>query len=299
MKMCKSLFVAMAVAVAAWAQDEMGPVESPAVEMPMMSAPQNPNPALAAEPVAPAKKTRVKKVRPPHEHRGFFFSMGMGVSYVTTSVDESNVSYSTGSGYLDTDGNFIPQSKYERERILHEEFSGWATPIIEFRFGKSIGNLVALYSIFSTGIYQGEGSHKKMNRELSYRYDRSGTLASIDTIPNGTKKKKDGALAFFESFGLGLSVYPFRNPESILNGLYIGASGGFEGFDSHLDDSFSLISNGGVYMRFELGKDWWVSDTWSLGVGIAYVNVTVFEDGNDKEEHERNSISFFIRLTHG
>ncbi len=102
MKMCKSLFVAMAVAVAAWAQDEMGPVESPAVEMPMMSAPQNPNPALAAEPVAPAKKTRVKKVRPPHEHRGFFFSMGMGVSYVTTSVDESNVENSSSGGGIRT-----------------------------------------------------------------------------------------------------------------------------------------------------------------------------------------------------
>ena len=38
MKMCKSLFVAMAMAVAAWAQDEMGPVESPAVEMPMMKS---------------------------------------------------------------------------------------------------------------------------------------------------------------------------------------------------------------------------------------------------------------------
>ena len=39
MKMSKSLFIAMAVSVAAWAQDEMGPVESPAAEMPMMSAP--------------------------------------------------------------------------------------------------------------------------------------------------------------------------------------------------------------------------------------------------------------------
>ena len=231
MKMSKSLFIAMAVAVAAWAQDEV--------------APQVSSPIPEAEPVAPAKTVRAKKVRPPHEHRGFFFSMGMGVSYLSSSVDESNVSYSTGGGYLDTDGSFIPQSKYEHERVLHEEFSGWGAPVIEFRFGKSICNMV------------------------------------------------------MEAFGLGLSIYPFRNPESMLNGLYIGVSGGVEAFDSHLDDSFSIISNGGVYTRFELGKDWWVSDTWSLGVGIAYVNVTVFEDGNDKEEHERNSISFFIRLTHG
>ena len=75
--------------------------------------------------------------------------------------------------------------------------------------------------------------------------------------------------------------------------------GGFEGFDSHLDDSFSLISNGGIYTRFELGKDWWVSETWSLGVGFAYVNVSVLESGSDNEDDERNSISFFIRLTHG
>jgi hypothetical protein len=138
MKMSKSLFIAMAVAVAAWAQDEV--------------APQVSSPVPEAEPVAPAKTVRAKKVRPPHEHRGFFFSMGMGVSYLSSSVDESNVENSSSGGYTDSDGNFIPQSKYERERILHEEFSGWATPIIEFRFGKSIGNLVALYSIFSTGI---------------------------------------------------------------------------------------------------------------------------------------------------
>ena len=159
--------------------------------------------------------------------------------------------------------------------------------------------MVALYTIFSTGIYQGEGSYRKTNRGLQSHYDHSGNLTLVDTIPEGTKKKKDDALAFMEAFGLGLSIYPFRNPESMLNGLYIGVSGGVEAFDSHLDDSFSIISNGGVYTRFELGKDWWVSDTWSLGVGIAYVNVTAFEDGNDKEEHERNSISFFIRLTHG
>jgi hypothetical protein len=262
-------------------------------------APQVSSPVPEAEPVAPAKTVRAKKVRPPHEHRGFFFSMGMGVSYLSSSVDESNVSYSTGGGYLDTDGSFIPQSKYERERVLHEEFSGWGAPVIEFRFGKSICNMVAMYTIFSTGIYQGEGSYRKTNRGLQSHYDHSGNLTLVDTIPEGTKKKKDDALAFMEAFGLGLSIYPFRNPESMLNGLYIGASGGVEAFDSHLDDSFSIISNGGVYTRFELGKDWWVSDTWSLGVGIAYVNVTVFEDGNDKEEHERNSISFFIRLTHG
>ena len=63
MKMSKSLFIAMAVAVAAWAQDEV--------------APQIPSPVPEAEPVAPAKTVRAKKVRPPHEHRGFFFSMGM------------------------------------------------------------------------------------------------------------------------------------------------------------------------------------------------------------------------------
>ena len=285
MKLSKSLFIAMAVAVAAWAQDEV--------------ASQVSSPVPEAEPVAPAKTVRAKKVRPPHEHRGFFFSMGMGVSYLSSSVDESNVSYSTGGGYLDTDGSFIPQSKYEHERVLHEEFSGWGAPVIEFRFGKSICNMVAMYTIFSTGIYQGEGSYRKTNRGLQSHYDHSGNLTLVDTIPEGTKKKKDDALAFMEAFGLGLSIYPFRNPESMLNGLYIGASGGVEAFDSHLDDSFSIISNGGVYTRFELGKDWWVSDTWSLGVGIAYVNVTVFEDGNDKEEHERNSISFFIRLTHG
>ena len=136
MKMSKSLFIAMAMAVAAWAQDE--------------EVPQLPDPVPVAEPIAPAKIVRAKKVRPPYEHRGFFFSMGMGVSYLSSSVDESNVSYSTGGGYLDTDGSFIPQSKYEHERVLHEEFSGWGAPVIEFRFGKSICNMVVCNSFYRT-----------------------------------------------------------------------------------------------------------------------------------------------------
>ena len=98
----------MAVAVAAWAQDEV--------------APQVSSPVPEAEPVAPAKTTRAKKVRPPHEHRGFFFSMGMGVSYLSSSVDESNVSYSTGSGYLDTDGSFIPQTRMSTNGFSMKNF---------------------------------------------------------------------------------------------------------------------------------------------------------------------------------
>ena len=285
MKMSKSLFIAMAMAVVAWAQDE--------------EVPQLPDPVPVAEPVAPAKIVRAKKVRPPYEHRGFFFSMGLGTSYLTTSVEETNSRISTSSGYTDSDGVFIRQNDYRSEKVLHEKFSGWALPIIDLRFGKSIGNMVALYSIFSTGIYQGEGSHLRKSQDVSRHYDRSGSLTSIDTMPKSANKKKDDAFAFLETFGLGLSIYPFRNPQSFLNGFYIGASGGVEAVDAHLDDSFSLISNGGIFTRFELGKDWWISETWSLGVGFAYVSVAIFENGSDKEENDRKSISFFIRLTHG
>ena len=58
MKMSKSLFIAMAVAVAAWAQDEV--------------APQVSSPVPEAEPVAPAKTVRAKKVRPPQYRRKLY-----------------------------------------------------------------------------------------------------------------------------------------------------------------------------------------------------------------------------------
>jgi hypothetical protein len=55
---------------------------------------------------------------------------------------------------------------------------------------------------------------------------------------------------------------------------------------------------GGMYTRFELGKDWWVSDTWSIGAGLSFTKL-VYESENEGEEMSSHTISLFFRLTRG
>lgn len=293
MKFAKSLFLAMAVTVAAWSQDDVATVAmEPESELPGENVPQNLN--------SVPQKVQAKKVRPPYEHRGFFFSMGIGFSYLSTTSDEDDLSFSSGGGYSYPGDTYvyIPQNEYYYGKKVHEEMSCFGLPYIEYRFGKSIGNLVVLYSIFSGSLYRGNAEYFRTNYGIEYLYNQDGVLTSVDTLKRDTTLRKEEAVGFSVSAGLGLSIYPFRNPSSLLNGLYIGASGGFEGFDANMEGSFSILSTGGIFSRYEIGKDWWVSETWSIGVGFAYINVYVIESGEDGKG-ERQSINLFIRLTRG
>ena len=46
----------------------------------------------------------------------------------------------------------------------------------------------------------------------------------------------------------------------------------------------------GVFTRYEVGKDWWVSETWSVGVAFTYGNLFVISDSYYEEKGNRQSL---------
>ena len=80
----------------------------------------------------------------------------------------------------------------------------------------------------------------------------------------------------------------------------MGYSSGIAGIftmSSRSDIEFGQV---GVYTQFELGKDWWVSETWSIGCALAYSFVTVIEDDYYSVYNgDRDTIKLLFRLTRG
>ena len=69
--------------------------------------------------------------------------------------------------------------------------------------------------------------------------------------------------------GLGIEYYPIQDKKNLFYGLFLGVSLGFV-YDrvynyNHINNEFNSL-----FARFEVGKDWWLSDYWSLGVALNY-----------------------------
>ena len=81
-----------------------------------------------------------------------------------------------------------------------------------------------------------------------------------------------------------------------------GFAGGFDAFATGFVEDHEDGDAIGIFNRYEIGKDWWVSDTWSVGVAFAYKNLFVIDDDDGYYEHNKSSrhtISLLFRLTRG
>ena len=280
MKTLKILVVASLFAVASWAQ-ESGTSQDSTV-------------AVNAVKESPAPQVVKKKTRPPREHRGLYFSTGLGLAYT-----DFNIKSKDERKWTDLDGN-----GKSRENVYAEEyakkFEGYALPAMDFKFGKSVGNLVAIHSLIGIQPYSGTSSFRYTERKKEYVYEGIIPVLQKDSVEYQKKRKGDftgGNVAL----GLGVAIYPFRNPDFVLNGLYVGVSGGMNVFFGLFDDYDESILQESVFSRYEIGKDWWVSDTWSIGFGFVYENVTAVKDEGDENNDGRshNVFQFLIRLTRG
>lgn len=233
----------------------------------------------------------------PREHRGSYLSVNWGLSYLSAELNKSNFGYRSGGEYTRPDGR--------RERTEHyglnesqESFSAWGFPSIDIRFGMSFGNLVAAHFSFGGGLFKGEG----INRKQDYSVTRTivdNVLESEKTELLGVKDETFDSYGIYGSLGFGFTIYPFRDLTSPLNGFFVGIAGGVDGTMARDDDySQEYCTVGGVFTRFELGKDWWVSDTWSIGVGLSFTKL-VYAAENEGEEMSSHVISLFFRLTRG
>lgn len=94
--------------------------------------------------------TTTTTVAYPKRHRGFYNSFNIGVSYIDYETHDDDP--------CDYDKN---------------SFKGWGFPLLEFRFGVGLANLVALYTQFNFVLHVGSNDQKQ------FECDRNG-LCSID-----------------------------------------------------------------------------------------------------------------------
>ena len=231
------------------------------------------------------------------EHRGSYLSVNWGLSYLSSEYNKSNFGYRSGVEYTRPEGR-RERTEYYGLNESQESFSAWGFPSIDFRFGWSFGNLVAAHFSFGVGLFKGEGITRKQDYSVT-RTIVDNVLESEKTELLGVKDETFDSYGIYGSFGFGFTVYPFRDLTSPLNGLFVGIAGGVDGSMAR-DDVYAqeYCTVGGVFTRFELGKDWWVSDTWSIGVGLSFTKL-VYAAENEGEEMSSHVISLFFRLTRG
>lgn len=224
-----------------------------------------------------AQEAKPQKTRPPHEHRGFFFSAGTGASYADLTAHQK-----------DSDDGWTESTR--------REFSGWSCPFFDFKFGKSIANLIVVHSLLELAVYSGESDYHYTEQSYSEGVNLFGI--SLPKIKVDEKKSLD-SYAFSFSAGFGLMAYPFRNPRSVMNGFYVGFSSGMDIFLVQSGDNDGDFELSSVFTQYEVGKDWWVSETWSLGVALAISLHSFVEDGDAKSGGDQGTFKFLIRLTRG
>jgi len=224
-----------------------------------------------------AQEAKPQKTRPPYEHRGFFFSAGTGVSYTDLTARQN-----------DSDESW--------DETTRREFSGWSAPTFDFKFGKSMANLIVVHSQFELAVYSGETNYRHVERSYSDGVNIFGI--SLPKV-NADEDKSVESNGFAFAGGIGLMVYPFRNPRSVMNGFYAGFSSGMDAFFVSADDSDGDINLASFYTQYEVGKDWWVSETWSVGVALALSLHSFVEDGDAYSGGDRGTFKFLIRITRG
>jgi hypothetical protein len=247
---------------------------------------------VAEKYVAPTKQNH-----PSHEHRGFYFSTSAGISYLSSEANSYNFSCPSGTGRTRADGRY-EYLQYCGENNRLDNFDAFGFPLFDIRFGGAIGNLVAVYTSFNIGLFNGDGRLRKQDYDVK-RFIVDDVWDRDDKTLVGGMDQKYDVYGFYVSLGLGFTVYPFRDPASPLNGFYAGIIGGIDAslarLDAYADDFCGLM---GIFTRYEIGKDWWVSDTWSVGVGFSLTK-SVYENVNEGDDSDHYVIGLFFRLTRG
>ena len=220
--------------------------------------------------------------RTPRTHRGFYFSFGAGPSYSSAEI----------SGKYD-DRYYGENPRYIDVKVSENiRFSGDPFPAFDIRFGKSFWNLMVLYSEIDLSLQTG-------TLELTRKIWSTEEVSALIAKERFEDKEAFGGRA---TAGLGFAFYPFLRPDSPLRGLHVGQSVSFGGNyyqSKKFRDRIKLYS-AELFNSFEVGMDWWTSDTWSIGTEFSYrFAVTFWKLPSDFDEGKGNVISLKFRITRG
>ncbi len=218
----------------------------------------------------------------PREHRGFYSSTSFSFAYNWYDASEY-------------DGKSFGSEKYRDMEYF--EYNGFTYPMMEFKFGVALGNLVALYSVFNLGFYIGA---------MDYRYEEYKEVCDEDDIcvpilEEDEMEEFSSADAYsFRSFvGFGTTVYPFRDKKSPLNGLFVSSAIGYTLFVTVINSNDeNAYGNGGIGYEMEIGKEWWINDHMAIGVGLGFAHSSLVWHTVDSHKSD-NVLSLSFRITRG
>lgn len=222
----------------------------------------------------------------PQEHRGFYNSVSFGAAYnwyenSKKDMDDYN------NGYVDVQ---------DRE-INSFEYYGGTFPMFEFKFGAALANLLAVHTVFNIGFFSGtvDESYVEYRKQCG-----ENKICVEEELKNKTvKDQSSDAYSFRTYLGFGTTVYPIQDKQSPMNGFFVGGSVGYMFFATIIEGGLEEASlNAGPSFQVELGKDWWVNDHLSIGVGLGFAHSGLV--WNTVESHDTdNMISLSFRLTRG
>ena len=245
--------------------------------------------------VAVAWAQNVNDLRVPYTHHGSFSSWAFGVSYMKSSLEGVKRETKDVARSVQPDGSSTVTAEYVVECERRDDFSGFSAPQIDFRYGSFVGKAVALYFGFTGALYWGEGSYFRENRGVDYFHEPDGVKKNL-RYASGTDNYKDDAVGVFGSLGLGISVYPFYKWTTELKDMHVDLALGGGATVAKIKGA-SDNTNGfmGFFWRFEVAKDWWVSEDCLMGIGFSYTNAFGTDDyDSDGKDHQ---FGLFFRIT--
>lgn len=191
-------------------------------------------------------ETDVSKNPHYHTHNGFFFSFGLTYAY-----------------------SYVRYSYSDAESSENQYFKGALIPYAEARFGWYSAKMMSTYLMIGVGYGTGD-----------FEYDNENY---------NKKERSESALVDINDFrflsGIGTDFYLVRDKESLLYGVFLGVSLGYV-FDKVYTEDFGDKEYNSFFVRFEAGKDWWLSDYWSVGVALNYTLGSFPDDfSSSRDEH--------------
>lgn len=223
----------------------------------------------------------------PREHRGFYSNVSFGAAYNWyNNSKEEHDHYNDGYG-----------SDYRNRDVDYFEYNGGTFPTYEFKFGVALADLIAFHSVFNLGFYAGT---------IDYGYKEYRVFCEEnEKCPERLTKDKTKEMESSDGYnfrtyiGFGSTIYPFRDKNSALNGLFLGGSVGYAFFITMINGGSRDVSfNSGTAFQVELGKDWWMNDHLSIGVSLGYARTGLVWNTVDSHNDD-NVISLSFRLTRG
>lgn len=154
---------------------------------------------------------------------------------------------------------------------------------MDFRFGKSIANAIALYADLNFAVPQGyidATIYSRKDKDSDWEFDEN--IATWDVF------------SIFGGIGLGIEVYPCRYPLTFCRGIHFGNALLLDASISDILEvqAFELT---GLAWRTSAGLDWWVSDTWSIGIEV--VQTTLLWDRR-LDDFKKQTFQILFRITH-